>query len=131
MVAKVALMDSIAMLDDRMRALQASTAKDAAKATEQYDALARAVAEQARNHAVLAQWMQDWTSEVAAWRKCVDTRLGEADMHTDGIERELQQARGAMKVALWVFGTALTVLTGVFSGVMVRVLGAMVAPGGR
>ena len=129
MVAKVTLMDSIAMLDERLRALQTSTAKDAARAVESFDALARAVAIQNRDHAVLAQWMKDWTAEVAAWRKCMETRLSAADERTARNEGELQRARGAAKVAVWVLGTAVTVLTGVLSGITARVAGILVAPG--
>lgn len=127
MVARSSVADALSGLDERLRALQASTARDAARALNGQAEVARAVAVQATDHAVLAQWMKDWTAEVTAWRKCIEGRLATVDTRLEEAGRDLEQARGAMKVALWVFGTALTLVTGVFSGVLVRVIGEMMS----
>lgn len=131
MVAKTVVEDRLAVMDDRLRALQASTARDAAQAFDGHAALARAVAQQATDHAVLAQWMKDWTTEVAAWRKCMEDRLEAVDGHQATTSRDLEQARGAMRVAVWVFGATLTLVTGVLSGVLVRVITQIMSTGGR
>ncbi|HEY3412231.1 MAG TPA: hypothetical protein VGM51_04130 [Armatimonadota bacterium] len=127
MAARSSVADALSALEEGVRALQESTARDAVKARDGQAELARAVAEQATAHAVLTQWMKDWTAEVTAWRNCIEGRVAAADARLEGAGRDLEQARGAMKVALWVFGTALTLVTGVFSGVMVRVIGEMMS----
>ena len=127
MVARSSVVDGLSALDESLRALQASTARDAARALDGQAEVARAVADQATAHAVLAQWMKDWTAEVTAWRNCIEGRMATVDARLEGTGRDLEQARGAMKVALWVFGTALTLVTGIFSGVMVRVIGEMMS----
>jgi len=131
MVARSMVEDRLAVLDDRLRALQTSTARDAAQAFDGHAALARAVAQQATDHAVLAQWMKDWTTEVAAWRKCMEDRLEAVDGRQTATNRDLEQARGAMKVAVWVLGASLTLVTGVLSGAMVRVLGEIMSRAAR
>lgn len=127
MVARASVAEGLSALDERLRALQASTARDAARALDGQAEMGRAVAVQATDHAVLAQWMKDWNAEVTAWRKCIEERVATVDARLEGTGRDLEQARGAMKVALWVFGTALTLVTGVFSGVMVRVISEMMS----
>ncbi|HEY3269433.1 MAG TPA: hypothetical protein VGM37_21170 [Armatimonadota bacterium] len=91
------------------------------------EAIGRAVAEQETAHAVLSQWMRDFTAEVVAWRGAMEARMAELEARQADLTRDVNQARGALRVAMWAFGAALTVVTGVFTGVMVRVLGGVVA----
>lgn len=101
--------ERLAVLDDRLRALQ--------------DGMARAVAEQAQSHAVLAQWMRDWTAEVTAWRASVDRRMDGVEGRQEALAREAEGVRGALRVALWMVGAATTLVTAVSSGVLVRWIG--------
>ena len=75
MVARSVVTEGLAGLDERLRALQVSISREAASAQERQAEMARAVAVQATDHAVLAQWMKDWTAEVTAWRKCIEERM--------------------------------------------------------
>ncbi len=105
--------ERLAVLDDRVRTLQES--------------MARAIAEQSTAHAVLAQWMKDWTTEVAAWRTGMDRRFDEMEARQEHLTQEANRARGSLRVAMWVFGAAVTLITGVSSGLMVRVFGEALA----
>lgn len=107
------LSERLAVMDDRVRAMQES--------------MARAMAEQATAHAVLAQWMKDWTAEVGAWRAGMDRRLEAMEARQELITQEAERARGSLRVAMWAFGVAVTLITGVSSGLMVRVLGEALA----
>lgn len=125
-------------LDERVRALQESTARGAAMSLEgqarlegAQAAMAHSVAEHATAQAVLSQWMKDWTAEVTAWRESVDRRMGALEARQEVTAREQEQARGALRAAMWVFGTALTVVTSVLSGLLGRLVSAAWPHGGR
>lgn len=105
--------ERLAILDDRVRTLQES--------------MARAIAEQSTAHAVLAQWMKDWTAEVSAWRAGMDRRFEEMDATQELLTQEAERARGSLRTAMWVFGAAVSLITGVTSGLMVRVFGEALA----
>jgi hypothetical protein len=108
-----AVSERLALLDERVRGFQESMAK--------------AITEQATAHAVLAQWMKDWTAEVAAWRAGMDRRLAALETRQEQMTQEADRARGALRVAMWVFGTAVTLATGISSGLMVKVFGEALA----
>ena len=130
------LSERLFQLDERVRALQESAARGAALTLEgqarlesSQAAMARSVADQGTAQAVLTQWMHDWTAEVTAWRQSIDRRMGGAEARQEEIARSAEQARGALRVAMWVFGTALTLVTSVLSGVLIRLLGTAVTHG--
>jgi len=108
--------ERLAVLDDRVRALQES--------------MGRSISDQATAHAVLAQWMKDWTAEVTAWRAGMDRRMGESEARQECLAQESERARGALRVALWVFGAAVTLATGVSSGLLVRLFGEALGSAG-
>jgi hypothetical protein len=121
--------ESLCALEARVRAHQEATAREAARLLEGQARLSAGLAEQATAQAVLTQWMKDWTGEVAAWRRTVERRAEEEAAERSAARQEIAQARGAVRAALWAFGIALTVVTGTFTGVMVRVLGGLIAAG--
>lgn len=125
-------------LDERVRALQESTARGAAMSLEgqarlegAQDAVARRVVEFGTAQAVLSQWMKDWTTEVTAWRKSMDRRMSAFEMRQAVLAREQEQARGALRAAMWAFGTALTVVTSALSGVLGRLVAGVWPQGGH
>lgn len=128
--------ERLSQLDERVRALQESAARGVvagreaqARSEAAQSSVARSLAELGTAQAVLSQWMKDWTSEVAAWRESVDRRAGALEARQEAMAREQEQARGALRAAMWVFGTALTAVAGVLSGVLGRLVSGAWARG--
>jgi hypothetical protein len=128
------LSERLFQLDERVRALQDTAARGAAMTLDgqarleaSQTAMAKALGEHGTAQAVMTQWMRDWTAEVTAWRQSVDRRMSGLERRQDEMARGAERARGAARVAMWVFGTALTLVTSVFSGVLIRLLGEIVS----
>lgn len=126
--------ERLSLLDERLRAIQQGVERDGARLLQgqarlaaAQARLAAAVAQQTTAHAVLSQWIKDWTAEVTAWRGGVDGRAERLAAEQERVRREVSQARGALRVAVWVLGAALTLVT----GVLARALGDVVGAGFR
>lgn len=123
--------ERLSLLDERLRAIQAGVERDGARLLQGQARLAAAqarlaatVAQQTTAHAVLSQWLKDWTAEVTAWRGSVDGRAERLAAEQDRMRREISQARGALRVAVWALGAALTLVTGVLARALGDVAGA-------
>ena len=129
--------ERLTAVEARLNALQESTALHATQVLEgqsrlaaSQTALARTVADAGTAQAVLAQWMRDWTTEVNAWRTAMEQRPKACETQQERAERDVAHARGALRVAMWTFGTALTIVTGALTGITARVLGELVGRAG-